>query len=97
MKQILSISFPPQFPDYLIYSDGRVYSIRSEKFLKPRDNGAGYLQVVLYGKEYLLHRLVAIEFLGPNPNLEVHHKDHNPYNCDVSNLQWVTHKENVAL
>lgn len=42
-----------------------------------------------------VHRLVAEAFL-PNPNnLEyVHHKDANPLNNNVKNLQWVTSAEN---
>ena len=44
-----------------------------------------------------VHRLVAQAFLGPPPDdsYEVDHKDRNRKNNDISNLQWVTHKENI--
>lgn len=61
---------------------------------------AGYLNVSMSynGKsirEYV-HRLVAMAFI-PNPdNLpEVNHKDRNPLNNNVRNLEWCTHEYNV--
>ena len=46
-------------------------------------------------KSFYVHRLVAELFL-PNPNRlpEVNHKDENPSNNDVSNLEWCTSKYN---
>lgn len=43
-----------------------------------------------------IHILVAEEFLGkyPTPEYEVNHKDGNKKNSSVSNLEWVTHKDN---
>lgn len=43
-----------------------------------------------------VHRLVALAFV-PNPhNLpEVNHKDYNRMNPDASNLEWITHADNV--
>ena len=63
------------------------------QMLKPRDSRGGYNRVVLYTngkpKAESVHRLVAKAFL-PNP-LNYHminHKDGNPKNNDVSNLEW---------
>jgi hypothetical protein len=42
------------------------------------------------------HQLVAEAFLGPKPKGKmVHHKDGNPSNNHVSNLEYVTCRENV--
>ena len=35
------------FPDYMIYPDGRVFSIKSNKFMKSFTNTDKYLRIVL--------------------------------------------------
>lgn len=68
--------------------------------MTPRANQYGRLSVVLYangkGKNFLVHRLVALSFV-PNPrNLnEINHKDGNPKNNHHSNLEWCTSSENT--
>jgi hypothetical protein len=48
---------------YAVTSCGKVWSYRSKKFLKPYDNGFGYLYVNLNNdgkkKQFKIHRLVA--------------------------------------
>jgi len=47
-------------------------------------------------RRYMLHRLVAGAFIGPCPDgHEVNHKDGDPSNNSVTNLEYVTPKENV--
>ena len=71
------------------------------KMLNPRKRKKGeeYLYVDLTNnttrKRYSVHRLVASAFLGNYPELEVNHKDENPANNRVENLEWVTHYENM--
>lgn len=57
---------------------------------------SGYPSVYLYDKYYFVHRLVAQAFI-PNPRNfpEVNHKDENPANCHVDNLEWCTHCYNI--
>lgn len=65
------------------------------KIRKPVQDKLGYLRVSLRKngsyKAYLIHRLVAEAFI-PNPdNLPcVNHKDENPGNPRVDNLEWCT-------
>lgn len=89
----------PKCEDYLISENGDVFSLKSNKFLKPWKDSKGYLQLELRigGKRCTrkVHRLVAETFI-PNPyNLpEVNHKDENKENPNVSNLEWCDTKYN---
>lgn len=89
------------YPDYDIYSDGRIYSHRSNKFLSPSKTTDGYLAVRFTndqkeGKTFKVHRLVAILFIPNEQNLpEVNHKDGNKQNNNVNNLEWVSHSQNI--
>lgn len=85
--------------EYAITRDGRVWSYKRKKFLKP-GLVRGYYQVVLCKdgkrKRYYIHRLVAQTFI-PNPdNLsQVNHKDENKQNNCVENLEWCDAKYNA--
>ena len=67
--------------------------------VKQQKAGSGYSFVALYkngkGRQKYVHRLVAEAFI-PNPEnkREVDHIDNDKNNNNVSNLRWVTHKEN---
>ena len=80
---------------YAATSCGRIWSYRRKKFLKPWDDGRGYLCVNLYKnskcKHYKIHRLVAEVYLPNSDNLpQVNHKDENKSNNALSNLEWCT-------
>lgn len=81
---------------------GRVNPLKVPKILrltKYTSSQTEYYRVELSNpsKTYLVHRLVAITFL---PNLHnkpcVNHIDNNGLNNEVTNLEWVTHSENLV-
>ena len=80
-------------------SDGRKRKIK-DRTLKGSSYSGGYSGVTLHKdgctKFVNIHRIVAEAFV-PNPleKEEVNHKDENPSNNHASNLEWVTHKENL--
>jgi hypothetical protein len=71
-------------------------------FLKHIITQDGYSVVYFYDghnkrKKHFVHRLIAQLFIGnPDNKKEVNHKDMNPSNNDISNLEWVTRNENVT-
>lgn len=89
------------YPDYQVSNTGKVKSIKygKERILKPL-NTNGYQRVILYldgkVKRIYIHQLVSRAFL-PNPeNLtQVNHKDENPLNNNVENLEWCTQEHNI--
>ena len=101
----------PGFEDYAISIEGDIYRVSySDKGnqgkytlphkLKPKLDRYGYHKVVLSVNRKLfyrtVHRLVAETFV-PNPNNlpQVNHIDGNKTNNAITNLEWVTNRENV--
>lgn len=75
------------------------WELEKPKILKAKDNGKGYLYVILSinGIHYqrYIHRLVAQAFLDNINNYkEINHKDGNKKNNNVSNLEWCNHSQN---
>lgn len=84
---------------YAVTSCGKVYSYRSEKFLKPKKTRQGYLAVQLSKnskyKEFTIHRLVAEAYIdNPNNLPVVNHKNEDKTKNYVGNLEWCTSEYN---
>ncbi len=81
---------------YTVYSDGRIKSNGKRKvFLKGYDVGKGYDSVKLNGKNFYRHKVIAECFLGERPtDYTINHVDGNKLNNDVSNLEYISRKEN---
>ena len=101
VKSIGNIKGFEDFEDnYFILSTGEVWSKYKKEFLKPYFNSDGYHLVDLRNgecrKQARVHRLVALAFI-PNPdNLPtVNHKDECHTNNDISNLEWMSIRDNI--
>ena len=88
------------YPNYLIYIDGRVQNKKTKRFLKQQLNKQnGYYKVQLYKnskkKNFEIHRLLALHYIQLVDGKDfVDHIDRNKTNNDISNLGWVNNTEN---
>lgn len=90
------------FPDYLINEFGNVISIKNgkRKELKSQMGNAGYLYIGLSknnkAHNRFIHRLVAQTFIENASNKDqVNHIDGNKLNNHISNLEWISAKDNI--
>lgn len=71
--------------------------IQKGRLLKGGETLKGYEYISINGKHYFRHFLVMNAF-SPNPNpsvyTDINHKDENPHNNNLENLEWCTHKYN---
>lgn len=86
-----------EFPRYSVSSTGSVRNNTTGRILKASKS---YLYVDLYfggnHKVIAVHRLVAKAFIENPQNKDcIDHIDTNKENNNVSNLRWVTHRENT--
>lgn len=86
------------FPNYEVSSFGNVRNVLTNKTMRQSLKG-GYNNVCLTNCEirtsFKVHRLVALAFIeNPENKSDVNHKDKNKTNNCLSNLEWMTRKEN---
>ena len=89
------------FPDeYLVSDHGDVFSLRTNRLLKPATDKDGYLYYVLcvkgVRKTIKAHRLVAKAFVeNPYNKPAIDHINGIKGDNHANNLRWVTNKENT--
>lgn len=95
MEQFITLN---AFPNYEI-SITLPHVIRkkgSEKLVNQTLNNAGYFQVNLDGMTYLVHRVIAQQFIENPDNLsDVNHINKHRTDNRIENLEWVSHKNNL--
>lgn len=83
---------------YEVSSEGGVRSVKTGRSRRLFRTSKGYLTVSLAKrKDHRVHRMVAIAFIGPPPSgrHQVNHKNGDPSDNRVENLEWVTSQENI--
>jgi hypothetical protein len=85
--------------DRVVYTkNGRTQRYKGKQIKKNR-NSSGYhtFAICVNGKAYTesIHRAVMITFSGLKPGMDVNHIDGDKENNNLSNLEWVTRKENI--
>ena len=86
------------YPGYVIYDDGKIYSLNNKKFLLQQTgpNGAKCICIRIAGKttQKQVHRLVAETYINnPNNYKYVMHIDGKNDNNRVDNLKWSSMKQ----
>lgn len=102
--------FVPGFNEhYMVSNFGRVKSLKrtikrcnrrrqliNERILLQSPDEWGYPQVGINGNTVKVHRLLALAFLGQRKEGDViRHKDGNPKNCVLWNIEYGTASQNV--
>ncbi len=87
---------------YKVTDDGRVFTVKYQRFLDTVVDKYGYLKVRLVSTDggrhrYSVHRLVLENFspVDGMDKMQVNHKDGDKKNNALSNLEWTTPKENI--
>lgn len=90
------------FTKYEVFEDGKIWSYKHKKWLKPWTNNSGYQLVMLSDNEgerkrYLVHRVIYESVTGePIPeNMQVNHRNETKNDNRFENLNLLSPKENT--
>lgn len=89
----------PDYPNYSITEDGKVWSHKNNIWLKSSFIGRGYKSLILcneFGrKQFLVHRLVGLTYLNNSENkAQINHINGIKTDNRLINLEWATNSEN---
>lgn len=102
LKEALKMKFIPGFDgNYSVTEDGKVFSHIRNRYRKIFTDAKGYNTIRLQfeggTKSFRVHRLVALTYIdNPDNKDTVNHKDGDKKNNHCSNLEWMTHHENMT-
>ena len=90
------------YSNYEVFEDGRIWSYRKNKFLKPQTSHNGYQRVQLFdnegnGKIYMVHRVVW-EAVTSSPipyGMQINHRSEVKTENMITNLELVSPKQNI--
>lgn len=93
-KTILENSDGKECTKLYVSTFGRITSDVTNKWYGTSQPN-GYIVTKIFGKTFFIHKLVATAFLGipPKEGMTVNHKDKNPQNNRIENLEWMTQSE----
>jgi len=81
---------------YYISKNGYIKTSGTNTTITKGSKKDGYLRVHIANKHFYVHRLMAIVFLPNQHNKkQVNHKDNDGQNNKLTNLEWVTRRENM--
>lgn len=90
------------YSGYEFFEDGKVFSYKVNKYLKPRLGRDGYLNLSCVDDNgnkvtHNLNNWICRAFLGEplDNSYDAMHIDENKLNCHINNLIWAKHKENI--
>jgi len=85
---------------FILYPDGKLFNVLKKKYLKPTNNGKGYLMYEIRNNgiknKIQVSRLVAKHYIQNTEKLPiVNHLDGVKSNNHYSNLEWTTYSKNI--